>query len=298
MHRKIRKMIKDFGNSPLLLLVFGILASCSSHEKRTEDYDEETKVIYSEKAETLFQNMVKPAELPYALMSMGADYDENIPNDPKNSGYYKKSQELAALNLGVYVTDLSYVVAYDNFQAARMLYNAGNDLADFLGEGRIFNQSILQDYGDVIEDDSSRIYINQAISNARVNLREKERARIGTLILSGIFIERLYLATTVLTHYPGDDLPEDVKINVLAPLMTHIYQQKEPLDNLVAYIDEIIRPDDPKIILGELRGLQQDYVDLGSIWNTSGSDASTIVSDIDFQAIGERVSKIRGLIIY
>ncbi len=280
--------------SPVLgLLVF----SCGPTEKETQAYDEETEVIYSEKTEALFHNMVSPGELPYALMAIGADFDPAIPNDPSKAERYRKDESMAAVNLGIYVSDLSYVIAYDQFELAQEYYKAGNDLAESIGEGRIFNQAILRDYGDKIENDTAVMQLQEAILKARVNLKENERIRMGTLILSGIFIERLYMLTQILTNYPGEDLPDDVKQNVLAPLMTAVYRQKEPLNSLIEYINEIIQPNDRRIVYDELIALQQEFEDLGSVWETGDADALALLNDQDFVEIAERVKKIRALAI-
>ena len=287
---------KSFAIPVLFLMLVGIY-SCSSPEKKAEEYDQKSEEVYSEKAENLFSQMVGVGELPYALMSVGADFDPNIPNQAGRSSSYQNSPEQAALNLGIYLVDISYAVAYDEFDLAGSYYDDGNALAEYLGEGRIFNQAILQDYGDKIENDTALMQLNEAVLNARMNFKEDNRIRIGTLILSGMFIERLYLSTQILTNYPGEDLPEEVKQNILAPVMTAVYNQREPLDRLMEYIDEVIKPEDKKIIYNELKELQNDYKDLGSIWETGDADALALMTDKDYMEVAQRVQKIRGLIV-
>jgi hypothetical protein len=277
--------------------LFVVFISCSSPEKKAEKFDEETKAVYSEKAEALFHEMVGPAELPYALMSIGADFAENIPNDPNKAETYKKSRELAAVNLGIYVTDISYVVAYHQYELAKEYYLAGNELAEFLGEGRIFNQALLRDYGDRIEEDSAITQLKQAVIDARMSFKRNNRARIGTLILTGIFIERLYMATQILSNYPGDDLPAEVKQNVLAPLMTSIYNQKTALNNLIEYVNEIIKPEDRRMVYDELIDLQLKYEVLDSAWKAAEDDVSTEIRTEDFFAIASGVQAIRGMLV-
>lgn len=279
----------------ITVVSMSFLVSCDQEkkkEKEQEKYDEQSETIFSERAEVLFSQMLKPAETPYGVMLIGVDFDQELINDPFNYEAYRTSPERAAVNLGIYINDLAYTMAYNDSASSRQIYDAANSLAEFIGEGRVFNQAVLNSFGDQIPDSLEREYLNKAIMDARVKLKEKNRTKLGTLILAGMYIERLYQLTSIIERYPTD-LPEENRKNILAPLMVSVYKQKEPLAKLVEYIDEVIpNPNHPEIV-DLLRKLSEDFNNLGTIWETGDADIQTIIDDIDYQKIEEDVARIR-----
>src|SRR5688572_23810431 len=123
----------------LLCLVFlsTLVLSC----QKSKEGSEESKVSTSFEAErtAFFSNLATPGEVAAGLQATAAEFNANLMNDPKLSAGYATSDVKAAANLGIYLADLNYSVAYKQSANTKDLFTASQELSQAIG----IQQSVL-----------------------------------------------------------------------------------------------------------------------------------------------------------
>jgi hypothetical protein len=89
-------------------------------------------------------------------------------------------------------------------------------------------------------------------------MSQGELARHVTLFVTGEFIEKMYVLTQVIERYPND-LPEDVRSQLLRHLMMAIVQQEEALNDLIDLLEQIREDDEGEEFMAEMKALKQVY---------------------------------------
>lgn len=226
----------------LLVIITITLSACggSGGENNADSTGSDTdtsKTIVDETAaanKKVLTKIPKPSEIPYIIKGTGADFDEKLPNSPESSDKYKTNNTKAAVNLGIYSTDLGYVVTYEKFQDAVDYLNAAKGLAEKLGVANAFEAKTVKRFQDNLQSvDSLTNIINEAMKKSDDYLKNDERNDIAALIFTGTFLEGLFISTELVANYPKDLLPEDARVQILIPLVRQVLNQKEPLGELI-----------------------------------------------------------------
>src|SRR5882762_5882571 len=133
--------------STYVVTLLGVLAlgSCGPSTKddsKSKEFDEAGKPIVDQ-IQDLVYDMPSPHEIPYLLQATGAEFNQSLLNDRKKADSYLSRNDKAALNLGVFVTDVGYLTSYDKTQEAIDYLNAVKMLADNLGVINTFDPDML-----------------------------------------------------------------------------------------------------------------------------------------------------------
>lgn len=186
------------------------------------------------------------------------NYYPDLLNSPINKNIYKTAFT-QALNLGVYSVDLEYANNYyfvgnDTIFA---LSSALRDLSIDIGVNQYIWAVVekkphcnLGQKGGLSLADYEAILI--PIKN---HLTEEKREYQAVLILTGAWIETIYLATNI--HHKlilNSKSKSDIKI-----IESYILSQKEQLDNIVALLQLYEAKPKIKILLNHLKDLQIAY---------------------------------------
>jgi hypothetical protein len=117
----------------LLCLVFlsTFVLSCQKNKEGSE----ESKISTSFEAErdAFFSNLASPGDAAAGLQATAAEFNPNLMNDPKLSAGYATSDAKAAANLGVYLSDLNYSIAYGQSANTKELFTAAHELGKYIG---------------------------------------------------------------------------------------------------------------------------------------------------------------------
>lgn len=176
----------------------------------------------------VFYSLPSPLETAMILKSSGAIYNENLLNPVENSAGYHTNKSMA-LNLGIYITDLSYASLFDQTQTSMDYMEAARRLADNLGiidavdshtierlEGNINNREVIMDV------------VSETFMNSSSFLQENNREPVAALMLAGGWIEGLYLA---LNQVEENDLENNRLVGM-------IIDKKLSLDILMMMLDD------------------------------------------------------------
>lgn len=191
-------------------------------EDRTMPRDTEYKI---EKAQNIIYQIPSPIEMATLIKRSGADFDGTLMNDAKNARAYTTSRE-KAINLGVYGADLNYANIFEQSSDINLYLAAAKGLSDQLGISNAFNEATMQAIEANIENrDSMLQIISETFWILDAYLKENDRDNISALIITGGWIEGLYIASKLATKNKDN-----------RELAERIAEQKHSIDDLIALI--------------------------------------------------------------
>ena len=180
----------------------------------------------SEKAKLVFQTVPSPLETASIFQNAGSVYNSEITNPVDNvTNYVTNTQQ--ALNLGVYGADLSYANIFDQSQESMFYMNCSKKMSDGLGITTVFDDETLERIEENMNQrDSLMLIINDVFWLIDSYLKENNQSNLSALIITGGWIEGLYLGTKSL----DSEKPNEA-------LMKKIAEQKYSLDILIEILD-------------------------------------------------------------
>jgi len=212
-----------------LLLIIPLLGSCSGGS------DDETEIPDSVKNKAvqasgevdksvindLVQNVSSPIEMAALIKNEGVPFSKDYLSDADNVDNLNTAFE-KAINLGVYGADLGYMNIYDKTSLIINHITSIKKIAEDLKIGQFFDFSTLKRLASNNENLDSLMYISTSSFNRMDNyLRENKRGDLSTLMITGVWIEGLYLATQVTLKSKNKEI------------QNRVGEQKVSLDNLM-----------------------------------------------------------------
>jgi len=154
----------------------------------------------------LVQNVSSPIEMAALIKKEGVPFSKDYLSDADNVDNLNTSFE-KALNLGVYGADLGYMNIYDKTSLIINHITSIKKIAEDLKIGQFFDFSTLKRLASNNENLDSLMYISTSSFNRMDNyLRENKRGDLSTLMITGVWIEGLYLATQVTLKSKNEDI--------------------------------------------------------------------------------------------
>jgi hypothetical protein len=273
------------------------LASCgpssSDKEKNSTEF-EAAKENLPDQIEGLMDNMPSPSEIPYLLQATGAEFNESLLNPRSKADQYSSRTDKAALNLGVYAADIGYLASYDKAQEAIDYLESAKNLADGLGVIGSFDMEVLKQFEDNIskKDSLSRL-LDRTIKKTELFLNDDNRNKLSALVITGSFIEGLYISTGLVKSYPKDLLPTDAKNLVLTPIIRVILEQKKSVSELIKMLGVVEQTEPVTSLAAELKALETEYAALNIEEQIKNNTASLVLTDKNLVQITTIVEKMR-----
>ncbi len=207
---------------------------------------------------------------------------------------------MAALNLGVYTTDIGYLVTYEKVQEALNYMEVCLELGESIGIQNAIDPSVVKNFESNLDNrDSLASIINQVISESDEFLNENDRSNIAALVISGTFIEGLYIGTQLVNNYPKDMLPDDSRNLVLSPLIKLILEQEEPLSDMISLLKNIQDKDDwIDGLINSMEELKKNYEALEIEGLLSENRTDLVLTDNTLERITLQIRKIRNTVTY
>jgi len=278
------------------LLVVLALWSCGPSAKdnsKAGEFDS-ANVDIKDRIQDLAYEMPSPHEIPYLLQATGAEFNQSLLNNRRKADSYLTRNDKAALNLGVYATDVGYLSSYDKTQEAIDYLNVVKTLADNLGVIGSFDADMLQKFeANISNKDSLATLIDKAVQKAGTYLRDDNRNKLAAMIVTGSFIEGLYISTGLIKTYPKNLLPDDQRNLVLTPLIRVILEQEKSVDELVKMLGTVDQSEPVAGILTNLHALKASYRALNINEQIKNNKANLVLSDKNLEEITKIVEKLR-----
>lgn len=276
------------------------LASCgtpSSDKDKNSTEFEDAEESLPEKLEGLVYNIPSPSEIPYLLQATGAEFNESLVNSRSKVDQYSSRTDKAALNLGVYAADIGYLSSYDKTQEAIDYLESAKTLADGLGVIGSFDVEVLQQFeANISKKDSLSRLLDRTIKKTEIFLKDDNRNKLSALVVTGGFIEGLYISTGLVKSYPKDLLPTDAKNLVLTPIIRVILEQKKSVTDLVKMLSAVEQTEPVASLTADLKTLEAEYAALNIEEQIKNNTANLVLTDKNLVEITNIVGKMRNSI--
>ncbi|MDG1477003.1 MAG: hypothetical protein P8Q14_07650 [Vicingaceae bacterium] len=274
---KTKLMMKQF----IILMFSCLLIACGGETTKEKAVAVETPVVNEltpervEKVQEVFSTIPSPMETANLFYSSGIEYVVEITNPSENVNKYVTSGK-KALNLGVYGADLSYANVFDQSQESMIYINCSKKLSDGLDVSSAFDIATIERIEESVNNrDSLMVIIDDAFKIIEAHLNETGQDHLSALIMTGGWIEGLYLGTRTLDKENPDE-----------ELMKRIAAQKASLSSLM---DLLITYDNTEVIAVEnkMKALQEAFDKV---------DEKAINQEVIFE-IADAAAQIRAKII-
>lgn len=234
---------------PAVIIFALLLSACGGRqdrESRTVTEDRERTAAAIRAIEGLEDYPIPTSvEVVDMLQRAGAAYVLGISNSPANVDRYF-TEYSKALNLGVYGADLSYAATYEMHQEIRRYLQVSKQLIDELNISTTFNQDFVNRVERNLDNKDSLINIvSESVYDTYIFLTEQRRDDLALLVMTGSWIEGLYLTSQLAIGARDNTEITDI-----------ILAQDEPLEKLLELLDD--HEEDP-FIHGFYQDLKEIY---------------------------------------
>jgi len=278
-----------------MLLAVG-LASCGSskdEQKNSDEFDEANENL-KKQIEDVVYDIPSPSEIPYLLQATGAEYNASLINPRTNVDKYLARNDKAALNLGIYAADIGYLSSYDKTQEAIDYLTACKTLADNLGLIGSFDAEVIKSFErNISNKDSLTHLLDRTIKQTENYLNDDSRNKLSSLVITGSFIEGLYISTGLIKSYPKNILPDDQRNLVLTPIMRIVLEQKKSVTDLLKMLSAVDQTEPVTAIVNDLKELEKTYEALNIEEQIKNNRADLILSDTNLTGITAIVERLR-----
>lgn len=245
----IKKIIGKTAVASMLAFAFYSCGSGTNDSvKETTESIAATPAPDTAKKQNIFYSIPSPIQLGQFLKRSGASYDLKVLNPLENASKYASTPK-KALNLGVYGADLSYSAIFNQTQEIQSYLNGSKKLAEDLGISNSFSkETIKRMEANISNKDSVLQIISEIFLNSNESLKDNDQSGISSLVITGGFIEGLYVGTHV---------AKTVKKN--EGIITRIAELKGSLNNLITILS--LEKQDAEIVdlVNDLKGIKEVY---------------------------------------
>jgi len=284
----------------LLLLAF-IGTACQSKKDTKSDeiseLDQQTAEIVEE-VKARVPQFPTPDEFAARLQATGADYFDNIINDPEKANkYVNDAEEKVAVNLGIYFADLAYSSAYGQRETSMKLVEAIVSLSNRLGIEKGVMMTVAERYDKYVEvPDSVKLYIQEMSEKATDNLVTMGRHRITAIAYAGLYIEALHMGIGIIRNYPTD-VPASMRQQLLVPVYHFILRQKQDITDVRDYLDDYIEGVQETPYYNDLIKLEELYAEVDYDKIMDSQDLNLIENDPNLVELAKTVDVMRSRLI-
>jgi len=238
-----------------VLLAVSVITSCKSGRDRTGETDFEVPdsvlseglEISEETMQNVVQNISSPVEMAALIKELGVPYSNKYLSPTTRVEKLSTSFQ-QSLNLGIYGADLGYLNMYNKTSAVIDYISAIKTLADGIKVGQFFDFTTLKRLATNNKNLDSLMYISvHSFNQMDKYLHSNNRSNLSALIITGVWIEGLYLGTQVAKETTNDQLAE------------RIGEQKLTLNELILILDVYRKDKQYAKLLDELQLIKDQY---------------------------------------
>jgi hypothetical protein len=277
----------------------------SSSSEGLSDIPDEIKnegslIISEEGMKDFIDNMSSPVEMAALVKSLDVKFSNKYLASTENiEDYVTNNQQ--AFNLGIYGADLGYLNMYNKTNIVLDYIGAIKTLADGVNVGQFFDFTTLKRLAQNNQNLDSLMYISvHSFNNMDRYLRTNNKSNLSVLIITGVWVEGMYLATQVYNEAPHPELKD------------RIGEQKIILDKLILFLENFKSDKHFQSLLEDLSVLNDEFknvkitvekgeseaVEKDGVLTFIQNDVSIITaSDETIQSIINKTEEIRNKLI-
>ena len=310
--------------SILFLLSIAFLLSCQSKKGKLADAELDILdslelaadlQISEEALDEIVQSVSSPIEMAALIKEIGTPFSLDYLATTDFVDRYNTSFQMA-YSLGVFGADLGYLNIYNKIRPTIIIFvyniynkntqivdylTAINKLADGIRVGQFFDFSTLKRLATSRENIDSLMYISvNSFNNIDTYLRENNRGHLSALMITGVWIEGMYLATQVASQTPNPALSERIgeqKLNLNNLfLILNPYKNQQQIADLLTQMNEIKEVFDRVEItyeMGEPETVEKD----GMVMIVQNEKSIVQITDEQLQQIIIKTEEVRNQLI-
>ena len=289
---------RHLGWLSITLSILFVVSSCGTKTAEdtadsSEEFDKANEDL-KERIQEVVYEIPSPSEIPFLLEATGAEFNESLINDNTKVEQYSSRNDNAALNLGIYAANIGYLVSYSKVQEALTYMSSAKKLADNLGVTGSFDTELLRRFEENLSrKDSLAFLLNETVNKTENYLKDANRNKLAALIITGSFVEGLYISTQLIASYPDDILPEDSRNLVLTPLIRVVLEQEKSLDDLVSMLESVEQTEPVTSLAADLQKLKAKYASLNIQEQIANNRADMVLTDQTLTEITSQVANVR-----
>jgi len=298
----------------LFTIMLSLVYSCGGSTENTEtdgfdDFtvpdsvlaEEDEPLIVSEQAmEDIISNISSPVEMSSLIKESGVQFNYKYLNSTDNIDNYNTGF-IQALNLGILGADLGYLNMYNKTGTVLSYITSIKTLADNLKVGQFFDFSMLKRLATNSDNLDSLMYISvSSFDQMDVFLRENNRSDVSALIVTGVWLEGLFLATQVVSDSPNKEITERIGeqkliLNDLLLILNNYKRDKKFFD-LIERINKIKALFKDVSITYEVG--EPEAVEVNGVLTIIQNETSVVnITDEQIKAITAEVENVRNFIV-
>ena len=184
------------------LFIMLLVASCGNRNKEDlsvtiPEPDLDELVISEEAMDEVIENIASPIEVASLLSDLQVPFSSSYLSNPEKMSDYSTSYEMA-YNLGALSSDLGYLNMYNKTGTAINYLSTINKLTEALDVGQFFDFVLMKRLATSENNLDSLLFVSMnSFNRMDEHLRVTDRSNLSTLMVAGVWLEGLYLATQV-----------------------------------------------------------------------------------------------------
>ena len=195
----LKKLLHN--NLTIVIAATVVFASCQSGNKSGnsgQSASDSTKLTeISKDVKDVIYPLPTPFETTKMLNDMGAKYVSSSLNSAVKADKYF-TEKSKAVNLGIYGADVAYAVTYNQKQDVKIYSKAVKTLLDQLGINVDYTNLLTDEAREKMNNKDTLIsVITNTFHNTYKNLNEKNNPELAVMMVSGMWVELMYIATHI-----------------------------------------------------------------------------------------------------
>lgn len=156
---------------------------------------------YANMARKAYYALPTPIEMSMLLKSSGIGWQPDLLSNPADAAKHLTHRKMA-LNFGVYVTDLTYAGLFEQSQTVLRYKRAIEILTDGMGLQSAVDFNTLQQLeANANDKDAVLRIVAETYASCTASLNESDRYSLTLAMITGGWIEGMYIATSMTTLY-------------------------------------------------------------------------------------------------
>ncbi len=248
----------------------------------------------------VIQNISSPVEMAALIKKSGVAFSQKILNKPEKVDDYNTSFK-RALNLGVFSADLGYINTFDKNNIVVSYLLSVKELAEGIKVGQFFDFAALKQMATNSNNLDSLMEVSVSSFNKMDSyLREQNRSNVSTLIVTGAWIEGLYIAGNVIKETKNEEL------------INRIGEQKDIIDILLIILENYSQDPNFAEMVKRMEQIKQAYAQVkittefgepkriekeGTLIIVQDEISNVEITDEQLDAILAEISSLRDFIV-
>ncbi len=254
--------------SLILLIVVFVFSACKD-DTNINNTNNSNDIQVETQDDQLVYPLPTPFEVTQMLQASGTPFNVGITNSVDNAGNYMQEGS-QAMNLGVYGADLAYASTFNQAQQIRDILSASKKLSDELGLTNVIDQNIIDRIEQNIEnEDSLYKIVNNTFYDTYNNLNQEEKGDVSVLVITGAWIESVYIATQLAISSQSPQL-----------LMNSVAEQKYNVSTILPLMEQYKDNADVAAMIPVMQSFKDVFENV-----QQDSMGNTTITEVDFNKL-------------